>query len=171
VVLKHTFMLKKERTSWLWKLSHNYGATFLTNQLTTWLAGFLPWRLGFGCRSDKVALGQVFLYSYSFRLSMSFYRCSIFTHVSCKAWTKYPVSSRRLQRQIRIAATITIGTACSWVIEKLIVADLVTITSISWKAILGDKSVHLEYKSLMYTSILGTRPWYGVLQTDCGSGE
>jgi hypothetical protein len=42
---------------------------------------------------DKVALGLFFSESFGFPMSVSFHRCSIFTHVSSGKWTKGPLAA------------------------------------------------------------------------------
>jgi hypothetical protein len=78
------------------------------------VAEFLPRRPGFAPRAVhvgfvvyKVALGQVFPESFGFILSISFHRCSIFTHVSSGGWTVDPLAAAVPKRQSHPIATAT----------------------------------------------------------------
>jgi hypothetical protein len=47
----------------------------------------VPRSVDVGFVVDKVALGQISLRIFRFPLSISFHRCSIFTHISSGGWT------------------------------------------------------------------------------------
>jgi hypothetical protein len=56
--------------------------------------GFAPRAVLVGFVVDRVALGQAFLRALRFSLSVSFHRCSIFTHVSSGGWTMGPLEAQ-----------------------------------------------------------------------------
>jgi hypothetical protein len=56
--------------------------------------GLAPRSVHVGFVVDKMALGQVFSESFGFPPSVSFHRCSIFTHISSGWWTMGPLETQ-----------------------------------------------------------------------------